>query len=220
MKDIPYSKLKADKRAYDIMLLRDQYNNTFTDIAKDYEISFIRVKQIYKRIKIKQIRLYIRHISIALGYEHTSEIRKVFEDANECYQDFSYACAYLEKKYKKILDAYRAGEPGTPKQFIKNLPPLKRSLSKETISRMIEMRETEKATFAAIAKEMDITPEKAKYTYDNFYHQKVLKYVQALQQEAKSQDEMWAIWQRYFGKYRSAKKRYEMILDEREGHRI
>lgn len=217
MNDIPYSELKKDKRAYDIMILRDQYNNTFAGIAKDYEISFIRARQIYSRIKRKQIRLYIRHLSIVLGYENTAQVGKVFETANECYQGFSYACAYLEKKYKNVLEEYRTGEPGAPQQFIKKLPPLKRKLSKETISRIIKMRETEKATFVAIAKEMDITPEKARVTYDDFYHQKVLKYVEALQKKAKSRDEKRAIWWRYFGKYRSAKKRYEMILDERGG---
>lgn len=220
LKEIPYSELKKDKRAYDIMILRDQYNNTFTDIAKDYEISFIRVRQIYSKIKIKQIRLYIRHISIALGHENTAEVRKVFEAANECYQDFTYACAYLEKKYKNILDEYRAGEPGMPKEFIQNLPPLKRKLNKNAISRIIEMREIEKATYAVIGKEMRITPEKAKHTYDYFYHQKVLKYVNTLLKKAKSQDEQWAIRRRYWGKYRSAKKTYEMILDECKGHKI
>lgn len=219
MRDIPYSSLKEDKRAYDIMVLRDQYNNTFTDIAKDYELSFIRVRQIYGRIKLKQIQLYVRHLSIALGYENTAEVRKLFKTANECYQDFSYACAYLEKKYKSILDGYRAGEPGMSERAIQNLPPLKRKLGKKTVSRIIEMRETEKATFSAIARELGITPEKAKHTYDNFYHQKVLTYVEALQKEAKSRDEMEAIWQRYFGKYRSAKRRYEMILNER-GHEL
>ena len=36
MKDIPYSLLKKDGRAYEVMLLRDQYGHTFTDIAKKF----------------------------------------------------------------------------------------------------------------------------------------------------------------------------------------
>ena len=220
MKDIPYSELKKNKRDYDIMILRDQHNNTFTDIAKDYEISSIWVREIYSKIKIKQMQLYIRHISIVLGYENTAEVRKVFEIANECYQGFSYACAYLEKKYKGILDEYRAGEPGVPELFIKKLPPIKRKLSKKMISRIIEMREIEKATYNMIAKEMRITPEKAKHTYDSFYHQKVLKHVEALKRKAKGEDEKWAIVRRYFGEYRSSKKTYEMILKENEEYKI
>lgn len=166
------------------------------------------------------MQLYIRHISIVLGYENTAEVRKVFEIANECYQGFSYACAYLEKKYKGILDEYRAGEPGVPELFIKKLPPIKRKLSKKMISRIIEMREIEKATYNMIAKEMRITPEKAKHTYDSFYHQKVLKHVEALKRKAKGEDEKWAIVRRYFGEYRSSKKTYEMILKENEEYKI
>lgn len=67
MKDIPYSILKQDERAYEIMLLRDQYGNTFTDIARECEISVARVVQIYNKIKIKQIRLYINHIAVVFG---------------------------------------------------------------------------------------------------------------------------------------------------------
>lgn len=57
LKDIPYSELKEDRRAYDIMILRDQYNNTFADIAKEYGISLVRARELYSRIKVKQIRL-------------------------------------------------------------------------------------------------------------------------------------------------------------------
>lgn len=216
MKDIPYSRLKEDKRAYDIMILRDQRGSAFSDIAKDYETSPVRTKEIYSRIKMRQIRLYIRHISIALGHENTAKVRKVFEAAYECYHSFPCACAYLEKKYKNILEEYRAGEPGTSKQMIKALPPLKRKFSEEMISRVVEMREAEKAAFTAIGKELDITPEKAKGIYNRFYSQKVLNYVEALQKEAKSQEERWAVWNRYFGNSLSPKKRYEKILAERE----
>lgn len=220
MKDIPYSELKKDKRAYDILMLRDQHNNTFTDMAKEYEISAIRVRQIYIKIKMKQMRLYIRHISIVLGYENTAEVRKVFELASECYQGFPYACAYLEQKYKDILEEYRAGEPGTPEPFIQKLPPIRRGLSKKMISRIIEMREIERATCGMIAEEMRITSEKAKHTYDSFYHQKVLKHVEALKEKAKSEDEKWAIVRRYLGKYGTPKKAYERILKENEEQKI
>ena len=216
-KDIPYSELKKDKRAYDIMVLRDYYNNTFTNIAKDCNISSIRAMQLYSKAKRKQIQLYITHISIALGHENTAEIRQVFEIAEECYYGRLYACAYLEKEYKDILDEYRAGEPGAPELLIKNLPPLKRKLSKKTVSRIIEMRETEKATYKMIGKKFHITPEKAKRIYDLFYHQKVLEHVNALAEKAKGFHERAAIYRRYFGRGRkSSKNTYEMILKEIE----
>lgn len=168
LKDIPYSILKQNERAYDIMLLRDQRYNTFTNIAKEYEISVIRVTQIYNKIKIKQIRLYINHISVVLGHENTSQISKVFDNANKCYKDWSYVCAYLENKYKDILYEYRAGEPGIPMQFMESMPPFRPKLSKKTIARVIAMREVEKASYKTIAKELCMTQAKVKYIYESF----------------------------------------------------
>lgn len=215
LKDIPYSTMKKDKRGYEILTLRDQYDNSFAAIAKEYGISTARVRQIYSRMKRKQIHLYIRHISIALGHETTQQVKKVFDTAYECYWGFSYACAYLEQKYKDILEEYRAGEPGMSEQFVKNLPPFRRTLRPQAVSRIVELREGEGATFLAIAKELRLTPEKAKHTYDWFYNRQVLAYVVALLKEAKSFEEKRAIWRRYFGGHPSAKKRYERMLDEK-----
>ena len=100
MKDIPYSLLKKDGRAYEVMLLRDQYGHTFTDIAKKFNRTATWVSQIYYQQKIKQIRLYINHISVALGYDGVSPIRKVYEEASDWYQDYSYACAYFQQNTK------------------------------------------------------------------------------------------------------------------------
>ncbi len=78
--------------------------------------------------------------------------------------------AYLEKKYKDILTEYRDGEPGMPTQFVKSMPPFKPNLSKKTVARVVEIREVEKASFLAIAKELRMTQAKAKHTYEMFYH--------------------------------------------------
>lgn len=211
MKNIPYSILKQDERAYEVMLLRDQHGNTFADIAKECEISVARVAQTYNKLKVKQIRLYINHIAVVLGYEGSSQIRKVYDNAYECYQGWSYACAYLEKKYKSILDEYRGGEPGMPIQFVRSMPPFKPKLSKETIARVIEMREVEKASYIAIAKELRMTPAKAKHTYEWFYHKQVLAFIEVLQKEANSYDEKMAIWEHYFKEYKTSKKRYDAL---------
>ena len=69
LKDVSYSVLKEDERAYKIMLLKDQDGYNFSDIAKEFDLSLARVTQIYRRLKIRQIRLYINHISVALGYD-------------------------------------------------------------------------------------------------------------------------------------------------------
>ena len=67
LKEYPYHLLKQDARSYEIMLLRDQHGNTFADIAKEYQISAASAAQKYYMLKVKQIRLYLNHLSIALG---------------------------------------------------------------------------------------------------------------------------------------------------------
>lgn len=212
MKDIPYRTLKQDKRAYEIMLLRDQYENTFADIAKEFEMSVAWVVQIYNKLKVQQSRLYINHIAEVLGHENTSQVREVFDAAYKCYKDFSYACAFLEKKYTDILTTYRDGEPGMPPSFIKSMPPFKPKLSKKTIARVIEMREVQKKSFIAIAKELRMTQAKARHTYEAFYHKKVLELIIDLQEKAETDEEKRAIWEYCYRGYKSAKTRYDMLI--------
>ena len=215
LKDTPYNVLTKNERDYEIMLLRDQYDNTFNDIAKEFGISVARVRQIHFNLKLKQIRLYIRHISIVLGHDSCAEMTDVYDNAYECYQDLSCVCGYLEKKYKDILMEYREGEPGMPPQFIRSLPPFKRKLNKKTIARLIEMRDVEKASFITIGKKLRITPAKAKCTYKRFYHEKALALINALQEQAESEEEKKAIWRYYFEKYQSPKKRYDILTQEK-----
>lgn len=216
MKYFPYSILTQDKRAYEIMLLRDQHDNTFTDIAKDFDISAVRVKQIYNKTKIKQTRLYVRHISISLGYVNTSQIRKVFDNVYNCYKDWAYTCAYLETKYKNILDEYRDGEPSMPTLFIESMPPFKPKLNKKTVDRVIEMREVEKASYTAIGEELHMTQAKARHTYDGFYHKQVLELIKVLQENVASRVEKDAIWDYYFRRYTTSKKRYDALINKRD----
>lgn len=209
--DIPCSTLKQDGRAYEIMLLRDQHDNTFADISKEYNLSVARVVQIYNKLKIRQIRLYINHIAVALGHDSTEPVRKTFIDAYECYQTLPYVCAYLEKKYRDMLTEYRDGEPGLPARFIKSMPPFKVKLSIKTVARVIEMREVEKASFVAIAKELRMTQAKARHTYEWFYHKQVLELIKALQEKAESYKEKMAISEYYFRNYSTSKKRYDIL---------
>ena len=214
LKDNPYSILKKDARAYEIMLLRDQYENTFTAISIEYGLSIARVIQIYNKQKAKQKHLYIHHISAVLGYQSTAQIKKVFDDAYECYQKLSYACAYMEKTYQDILTVYRAGEPGSSPRLLESLPPFEPTLSKQTIARVIEMRDIQKASFITIAKELCMTQAKAKRTYESFYHQQVVAIIKALQEKAESHEEKEAIWDYYFRGYKSSKKRYDTLIND------
>lgn len=211
LKEKPYRELQKDRRAYEMMLLRDQHGNTFTDIAKEYEISVAWAVQKYNRLKIKQTCLYINHIAAVLGDESASQVENVFRNAYECYRDWTYACAYLEKKYKDILMEYRDGEPGMPIHFIRSMPPFKPKLSKKTVARVIEMREAEKASFVTIAKELRMTQAKARHTYEMFYHKQVIALIHVLQEKEEDREKKAAIWDYYFGRYHSSKKRYDVL---------
>ena len=76
------------------------------------------------------------------------------------------------------------------------------------------MRDVEKASFAAIGKELRITPAKAKCTYESHYHKKVLVLIKVLQEQVESEEEKKAIWRYYFEKYQSPKKRYDILTQE------
>ena len=212
--DIPYNTIKENTRAYEILLLRDRNGSTYADIGKQYNLSAIRVAQIYHKLKFKQIRLYIRHIAFTLGHENTAEIRDEYTAAYEGYQDWRCACAYLEKTYGDRLTAYRGGEPGMPEAFIKALPPLKCKFGEKTTSRIIQMREEEKLTFIAIAEKLWITPAKAKQLYNGYYHEQVMAVIQALQERAQTKEEKDAIHSGYFHSKLSAKQYYEWLTRE------
>lgn len=214
MNDIPYSTLQEDKTGYQILLLREQQNQSVTAIASQLGVSPARIRQQYTKMKVRQVRLYLRHIAIVLGHENTAQVRNVFSTAMDCYQNYPYTCGYLDKTYGEILELYRAGEPGTPQEMLEKLLPCPVKLGEEEISRIVTMREEEKASFRAIGREFHITPEKARHTYEMVYHRKVLEYVEGLQQQAKSWEERMEIWRRYLGGSMSTKRRYERLLAE------
>lgn len=216
LKAVPYDAIKKNQRAYDIMLLREQQGKTLAAIAKEYGVSPNRIREIYNRQKRKQARLYIVRIAQALGKETVGSIEKVYEQALDCYQDRVYACAYLEKEYGDILTPYRQGEPGASQGLIQSLPPLKPRMDQETAARIVEMREAESASFAQIARALDITRAKARHTYDWYYRQRAMELIQPLMDQARTQEERWEIWNRYLRGSASPKRRYEMLAKELE----
>ena len=171
--DIPYSVLKENERAYEVMLLRDLYDNTYTDIAKEHNVSTGTVITVYHKIKIKQLRLYARHLAIVYGHKNTDTFR--VNAVYDCYWDFRYVAAYFENEYRDILTEYRAGEPSMPEQFIATLPPLKEKINASTLNRIVQLREVEKKTYPAIGKELLLTEARARREYEIYYHKKVMR---------------------------------------------
>ena len=91
------------------------------------------------------------------------------------------------------------------------MPPFKPKLSQKIVARIIEMEEAEKASFVEIAKEFRITRQKAKHTYDWYYHTKMLELMKILQEKTESEQEKGGIWEYCFRNNYSSKKRYEML---------
>lgn len=214
VKDIPYSTLQEDQRGYQILLRREQQNQSFSAIAKELGVSPVRARQQYSKMKVRQVRLYLRHIAVTLGHENTAQVRKVFSTAMECYQNYTLACEYLEKRYGDILEGYRAGEPGTPQEVLEELPPCPVQLGEEKVACIVTMREEKRASFRAIGVELNITPEKARHTYEMVYHRKVLSLVEQLEAQTWDEGEKRKLWRRYFDGHMSAKTRYEKLMGE------
>lgn len=210
LSDIPYSKLKANKRAYEIMRLRDLCDNTFTAIAQEYGVSIATITSNYYRVKIRQLRFYINHLAIVNGHESTAEFRKLFYKVNDCYQDYKYVTAYFEKEYKNLLTEYRAGEPGLPESFLAQLPPFKEKWSKYIVSRVVKMREEEHRTFVAIGVKLKMTTQSAEHIYGHYYHEKLL----ALSKRITAKNNLKDVHRKYFDLTRGSKKRYEMLCED------
>ena len=84
LQDIPYNVLKEDPREYAILLRRDQNGAAWKEIAREFGLSTTRVAQIYRKMKLRQIRLYIRHVSIVQGCGLV-QVQKVYNKALEWY---------------------------------------------------------------------------------------------------------------------------------------
>ncbi len=214
LQDIPYSKLQKNERSYKMMLLRDQHRATFAQIAEKYGVSLVRAQQIYRQTKIMQIHLYLNHLAVTLKQSDCLQMQKVYDKAYKSYQDWGCVCAYLEKRYRRILESYRAGEPGMPAAFLKALPPLRPHLTAKEVTHIVKLREEEKMSYRAIGEELRITPAKAKYTYDWFYHQLVLALLRERQKDAPDKQEERALWNHYFSSYKTPKQRYDALVND------
>ena len=79
--DLPYGTLMERQRYYEILLLRDSHDNTYADIAREYNVSRNYIDDCYNRIKRKQIRLYLTHLAIINGVDNTDSFKKIYSQA-------------------------------------------------------------------------------------------------------------------------------------------
>ena len=99
-----------------------------------------------------------------------------------------------------------------PSDFIDSMPAFITEIDEKTISRIIEMREIEKASFMTIANELCMTKAKAKHTYDRFYHEKSLELIDDLLKDTKDYNEKTVMFNSFYKKYKTSKKRYDALL--------
>ena len=170
LSDIPYKNLLDKGRKYDVWMLRDVYNNTFADIAREYRVSVSTIVSDYEKILFLKTKYCINHLSIVQGYENTAHFRKIWWSAFDCYCGIKYVVTYFEKEYADILKEYRNGELGMPERILQTLPPLRNQFSMRTISSVIRLRKTEGLTYDAIGKRLRMTKEKAEDLYNRHYH--------------------------------------------------
>lgn len=214
MKDIPYSTLKKYERAYKIMLGREQENKTFAEMAKEYQLSLVRVREMYITEKRRQRQLYLKHLENVLPKSEFEKAIKKYNKAYDFYYDNFYLSAYLEKEYKEILEEYRKGEPGIPEEYIKKLPTLRNEPDKGEISRIVKMREEKKAKFGEIGEKFGLTKKKAKRVYEMYYHEKMLKFIEKKQEKAKTLEERDKIEKQYPERGLSPKEKYEKFVKQ------
>lgn len=208
--DIPYSKLKENKRGYEIMLLRDLHDNTFPELAKKYGVSVGVISNNYYKMKSRQIHLYTNHLSIVSGQADTVDFGKLYSKLYECYQDYKYITAYLEREYTEALLEYRAGEPGLPDVFLDTLPPFKENWSRHIINRVVEMREEKKLTYTQIGQRLKMTVKSAESIYQHYYHDKFMKLSDKIMARTGGKD----IRRKYYNITSNSKKRYDLLCQD------
>jgi len=104
----PY-KDNFSKRSYTIMIEREQNGKSFQEIAELLHISVASARAEYKNTKRRQVKLYSDVIKKSCGDD--PDLQPNYHDLHARYGDYIYIAAYLEQAYRKILAAYREGEP-------------------------------------------------------------------------------------------------------------
>lgn len=127
--DIPYKNIVDNGRKYDVWVLRDVYDYSFADIAREYGVSVSTIICNYEKILFLKMKYYVNHLSIVYGYENTVHFTGIWRSALDCYFGRNYVVAYFEKEYADILSEYRNGEPECRNGFCGRYPQYERSLA-------------------------------------------------------------------------------------------
>ena len=211
----PYTALTGKTDIYKVILLRDQRELTFSNIAREVGSSVQRVSSLYWNGKYRQVILYIGYLSEALDID-ILKLEELERRAYSSYRREHYVCDYFEREYKEQLEKYRHGEPGMREEFVRSIPPLTTVIN-ETAVRCIVMGRERGESWQNICEKLRLTPERAQFEYDNYYRVKAEQIFQKLYPEGLDRLDNLNLWYDYFRAGGSSKRTYEILLGKLTG---
>ena len=210
IKKIYYDTIKNKEMDYRIMILHDSGCN-YNEIARQIGKSSTRVSFVYSRTKVRQLRLYCRHLSI-LNDEEMDKYMHIWQEADFFYCDLQCSVAYLEKEYYNELQRFRLGEPGMPDQFLNELLPIKKC-GEKTTEKVIQMRDVQKKSFVEIGRLLQITRFKARQLYNSYYHGKMIDIANEIK-KAYGEEEREKFLDHYLVNSYSPKRCFEILQQD------
>lgn len=189
---------------YEILYLKHNQGKTYQEIANDLNRS---KEQIGRKYRLFLFRLYKCY------YLHLKSIGIVLDasDILGFYENTAYAAAYLEKTYNEPLNFFRHGKPPVLLGYVKNFPPYRELTNQKILNlekKVLEAWERQNKTFADIGRDLKITSEKARSTYENHYFKKVRKAIELI-----SPDDL-CFMEHIFNYSNYSHKRWELIVRE------
>lgn len=166
-----YEKFVADNSLnYKILEMKFKQGKSYREIATILNTSTGTIGQRYRMFSWSLYRCYFQYLkSIGLKVDAT--------DIKNFYESSSHAIAYLEKTYNEELNIFRGGKPPVFLKIIKSLPPYRKLTDRQLLNlekKIVKARESQTKTFVDIGKELKITPQKARWIYNHYYHKKVI----------------------------------------------
>lgn len=164
-----YEKLiEKHKIGYEITCLRYQKEMPYKEIARQLNLSSYNARDKQTKFLYDLLDFYICGLR---EYHIEIDIKELYD----FYCSVFLSIAFLEKKYTAWLEILRHGKPPViPNKYLEF--PLYRKLTENNILEIEEYvreaREQQKKKFSEIGQELDLSKEKIKRIYEDYYHKK------------------------------------------------
>lgn len=164
-----YEKLiEKHKIGYEIACLRYNERKCYKEIARQFELSNYSVRD-------KQIKFLYDLLNFYVCGLRDCHFEINIRNLYDFYCSVFLSIAFLEKKYGVCLEKLRHEKPPVILNNCLNLP-LYRELLEDDIEKIEkyvqEAREQQKKKYSEIGQELDLSKEKIKRIYDEYYHKK------------------------------------------------